>query len=61
MNIIPENLKKYQILKEESRQTGRSLYQLSLQKIMDEPFNVIPVGSFRSEEQLLEFIKVGEL
>lgn len=56
-----ENLKKYQILKEESRRTGRSLYQLSLQKIMEEPFNVIPVGSFRSEEQLLEFIKVGEL
>ena len=56
-----ENQKKYQILKEESRQTGRSLYQLSLQKIMEEPFGVIPIGSFRSEEQLLEFIKVGEL
>ena len=56
-----ENLKKYQILKEESRQTGKSLYQLSLQKIMEEPFGVIPIGSFRSADQLLEFIKVGEL
>ena len=56
-----ENLKKYKILKEESAKSGLSLYQLSLRKIMEQEFCVIPLGSFRNEVQLLEFIAMGEI
>ena len=56
-----ENLKKYKILKEESAKSGLSLYQLSLRKIMEQEFCVIPLGSFRNAVQLLEFIAMGEI
>ena len=54
-----ENLMKYDILKQERLHTGISLYQLSIKKLMEQPFQVIPLGSFRTVEQLNEFISVA--
>lgn len=55
-----ENLKKYEDLKNERLLTGISLYQLSIKKLMEQPFQVIPLGSFRNVEQLKEFIAVAD-
>ncbi len=55
-----ENLKKYEILKQERLHTGISLYQLSIKKLLEQPFQVIPLGSFRNAEQLKEFIAVAD-
>lgn len=56
-----ENLRIYENLLALQKETGHSLQALSAAYLMNQPFQVIPIGSARTEAQLSGFLEASEI
>lgn len=56
-----ENLKIYHNLLSLEKETGQSLQTLSVAYLLNQPFQVFPVGGVRNVEQLDDFLRASEL
>lgn len=56
-----ENLRTYERLMDIQKETGHSLQALSVAWFLEQPFQVIPVGSARNPGQLAGYLEAGDI